>query len=156
MPLSCETRLGPYQILAPIGAGGMGEVYRGRDSQLDGDVAVKVLPGHLANDTEAFLRFEREAKTVAALNHPNILAIHDSGVVRLLALASALAISEQAASHRHAPAYGRERRRGLGEPRSLRRAAATGEVAGTERMLHRRRRHRMAGYAAPHTCGAAG
>jgi Tol biopolymer transport system component len=80
MPLTAGTRLGPYEVLAPIGAGGMGEVYRARDSKLDRDVAIKVLPSHLAADPQALARFEREAKAVAALSHPNILAIHDFGV----------------------------------------------------------------------------
>src|SRR5215470_960841 len=79
MPLLAGTRLGPYEILAPLGAGGMGEVYRARDSRLERDVAVKVLPAHLARDPQALARFEREAKAVAALSHPNILAIHDVG-----------------------------------------------------------------------------
>ena len=70
-------RLGPYEILAPLGAGGMGEVYRARDSKLNRDVAIKVLPESLANDRDALARFEREAHAVAALNHPNILSIHD-------------------------------------------------------------------------------
>jgi serine/threonine protein kinase/tetratricopeptide (TPR) repeat protein len=73
------TRLGPYEILAPLGAGGMGEVYRARDSKLDRDVAIKVLPVSIAADPDALARFEREAKAVAALSHPNILAIHDFG-----------------------------------------------------------------------------
>src|SRR5438067_5437465 len=79
MPLSATTKLGPYEILAPIGAGGMGEVYRARDSKLKRDVAIKVLPASLAKDPEALARFEREALAVAALSHPNILAIHDFG-----------------------------------------------------------------------------
>jgi len=79
MPLSPGARLGPYEILAPLGAGGMGEVYRARDSRLGREVAVKVLPAQLAKDPEALQRFEREAKAVAALSHPNILAIHDFG-----------------------------------------------------------------------------
>jgi len=81
MGLNAGTLLGPYRILSPIGAGGMGEVYRARDSKLDRDVAVKVLPQHLASDADALARFEREAKAVAALSHPNILAIHDFGRV---------------------------------------------------------------------------
>jgi serine/threonine protein kinase len=80
MTLSTGTRLGPYEILAPIGAGGMGEVYRARDTKLNRDVAVKVLPEHLADDADARGRFEREAQAVAALSHPNILAIHDFGI----------------------------------------------------------------------------
>ncbi len=79
MSLAPGTRLGPYEILAPIGAGGMGEVYRARDSRLDRDVAIKILPPHLTGSPEARARFEREAKAVAALSHPNILALHDIG-----------------------------------------------------------------------------
>ena len=80
MPLSPNSRLGPYLILAPLGAGGMGEVYRARDTRLDRDVAIKVLPASVANDPDRRARFEREAKAVAALSHPNILAIFDTGV----------------------------------------------------------------------------
>ncbi len=80
MPLTPGTRLGPDQIVAAIGAGGMGEVYRARDTKLQRDVAVKVLPPHLALDPEHHTRFEREAHTLAALSHPNILPIHDFGV----------------------------------------------------------------------------
>ncbi len=79
MSLSAGTRLGPYEILAPLGAGGMGEVYRARDSKLEREVAIKVLPPHLTADPDALARFEREAKAVAALSHPNILAIFDFG-----------------------------------------------------------------------------
>ncbi len=79
MTLAAGTKLGPYEILSPIGAGGMGEVYRARDTRLDRDVAVKVLPESLASDRDALSRFEREAKAVAALNHPNILSLHDFG-----------------------------------------------------------------------------
>ena len=73
------TRFGPYEILAPLGAGGMGEVYRARDTRLQRDVAIKVLPERLADNAQALARFEREARVVAALTHPNILAIHDVG-----------------------------------------------------------------------------
>jgi Tol biopolymer transport system component len=79
MALAPGARLGSYVIVAPLGAGGMGEVYKARDIKLDRDVALKVLPSHLAADPEALARFEREAKAVAALSHPNILAIHDFG-----------------------------------------------------------------------------
>ncbi|TFG56201.1 MAG: serine/threonine protein kinase, partial [Deltaproteobacteria bacterium] len=79
MTLATGTRLGPYEIIAPLGAGGMGEVYRARDTKLGRDVAVKVLPADLANDPESLSRFEREARAVAQLSHPNILAIHDFG-----------------------------------------------------------------------------
>jgi serine/threonine protein kinase len=76
MPLSAGTRLGPYEILAPIGIGGMGEVYRARDTKLDRDVAIKVLPPDFAQDPERLARFEREAKMLASLNHPNIAQIY--------------------------------------------------------------------------------
>jgi serine/threonine-protein kinase len=79
MPLSAGDRLGPYEILAPLGAGGMGEVYRARDSRLGRDVAVKVLPEHLSNNPDALDRFERESKAVAALSHPNVLVLFDIG-----------------------------------------------------------------------------
>ncbi len=75
--LSRGTRLGPYEILAPLGAGGMGEVYRARDGRLEREVALKVLPESLAGDPRALARFEREAKAIAALTHPNILAVFD-------------------------------------------------------------------------------
>jgi eukaryotic-like serine/threonine-protein kinase len=79
MRLSPGTRLGQYEIIAPIGAGGMGEVYRAKDTNLGRPVAIKALPEHLAMDGQYLARFEREAKTVAALSHPNILAIYDFG-----------------------------------------------------------------------------
>ncbi len=79
MPLARGTRLGPYEVLAPLGAGGMGEVWRARDTKLARDVALKVLPDHLSDDPKALARFENEAKAVAALSHPHILAIHDFG-----------------------------------------------------------------------------
>ena len=82
MPLSTGTKLGPYEILAPLGRGGMGEVYRARDLRLGRDVAVKILPQHLTNDSAARTRFEREAMAVAALSHPNIVAIFDLGEER--------------------------------------------------------------------------
>ncbi len=79
MPLVPGARLGSYEILSPLGAGGMGEVYRARDEKLDRNVAIKVLPQSVAADPEALARFEREAKAVAALSHPNILSIFDFG-----------------------------------------------------------------------------
>ena len=85
VPLAPGERLGSYSILAAIGSGGMGEVYRARDTRLDRDVAIKVLPAHLAADEAARARFEREAKAVAALSHPNILAVYDVGLDRGLA-----------------------------------------------------------------------
>ena len=79
MPLSPGTRLGPYEIASPLGAGGMGEVFRARDTRLGRDVAVKVLPQHLSTNPEVRARFEREAKTVSSLNHPHICTLFDVG-----------------------------------------------------------------------------
>ncbi len=76
MPLNAKTQLGPYEIVAPLGAGGMGEVYRAQDSRLDRDVAIKVLPEAFARDPERMARFQREAKVLASLNHPNIAGIY--------------------------------------------------------------------------------
>ena len=79
MYLSPGARLGPYEILAPIGAGGMGEVYRGRDTRLGREVALKVLPEALTRDAERLARFDREARAVSSLNHPHICILHDIG-----------------------------------------------------------------------------
>ncbi len=79
MPLQPGTTLGPYEILSPIGAGGMGEVYKARDTRLDRTVASKVLPEHVAADPDLKQRFEREAKTISSLNHPHICTLHDIG-----------------------------------------------------------------------------
>ena len=76
MTLSPGTRLGTYEILSLLGRGGMGEVYRARDTKLGRDVAIKVLPSSFSTDVERLARFEREARTLAALNHPNIAAIY--------------------------------------------------------------------------------
>ncbi len=80
MRVTTGTRLGPYEIVAPLGAGGMGEVYRARDTRLGRDVAIKILPEKLDTGPEVRARFEREARAVAALSHPNILALHDFGM----------------------------------------------------------------------------
>ncbi len=79
MPLEAGTQLGPYEILSPIGAGGMGEVYKARDTRLDRTVAIKVLLAHVADDPDLRQRFEREAKTISSLNHPHICTLHDIG-----------------------------------------------------------------------------
>ncbi len=79
MTIPNGTRLGPYEILAPLGAGGMGEVYRARDTRLDRSVAVKILPAALASNADLRTRFQREAKTISQLNHPNICTLHDVG-----------------------------------------------------------------------------
>src|SRR5437763_13585914 len=73
------TRLGPYEIVAPIGAGGMGEVYRARDTRLDRQVAVKILPAEFAQNAQFKMRFEREARTISQLSHPNICTLYDGG-----------------------------------------------------------------------------
>src|SRR3989304_3928465 len=79
MFLSAGTKLGPYEIISVIGAGGMGEVYRAKDTRLDRVVAVKILPSHLSSNTELRQRFEREARTISSLSHPNICALYDIG-----------------------------------------------------------------------------
>ena len=79
MSLSAGSKLGPYEIVAPLGAGGMGEVYRARDTRLDRTVAIKILPAHLSSDPVRKQRFEREAKTISSLNHPHICVVHDVG-----------------------------------------------------------------------------
>jgi Tol biopolymer transport system component len=79
MPLTSGTKLGPYEILSPLGAGGMGEVYRARDTRLDRTVAIKVLPSHLSDNVELRQRFDREAKAISALQHPHICTLHDVG-----------------------------------------------------------------------------
>src|SRR5213082_664514 len=79
MSLAPGARLGPYEVVSAIGAGGMGEVYRARDTRLNRDVAIKILPEGFAQDAERLRRFEQEARVVATLNHPNILAIYDIG-----------------------------------------------------------------------------
>src|SRR5689334_18569219 len=89
MPFTSGTRLGGYEILAPLGAGGMGEVYRARDVRLGREVALKVLPPAVAAEPERLSRFEHEARTVAALNHPNIVtlfSVEDAGDVRFLTM----------------------------------------------------------------------
>jgi len=91
------TRLGPYEIDVPLGAGGMGEVYKGRDSRLERSVAIKILPPHLAGDPQFRLRFEREARAISSLNHPHICVLHDVGEARL-EIASREGESAQAAS----------------------------------------------------------
>src|SRR5436190_21278178 len=79
MPLQAGTKLGPYEILTPIGAGGMGEVHKATDTRLNRTVAIKVLPPHFSENAEMKQRFEREARTIAALNHPHICTLYDVG-----------------------------------------------------------------------------
>ena len=101
MPLFMGDKLGHYEILAPIGAGGMGEVYRARDTKLDREVAIKVLPAALAQHPDRMARFEREAKVLAALNHPNIAQIYgleDGAIVMELVEGPTLADRHQVRS----------------------------------------------------------
>jgi serine/threonine protein kinase len=116
MLLALGTRLGPYEIVAPFGAGGMGEVFRATDTRLGREVAVKVLPEHLSANPEVRARFEREAKTISSLNHPHICTLHDVGcsgdtdyLVMELVEGETLAVT-----HRRPPAaHLRSRRRGI-------------------------------------------
>jgi len=79
MPLVSGTKIGPYEIRSPLGAGGMGEVYRARDTRLERTVAIKILPAQFSSDPIRKQRFEREAKTISSLNHPHICTLHDIG-----------------------------------------------------------------------------
>src|SRR5437660_10393659 len=79
MAMTSSTKLGPYEIVAPLGAGGMGEVYRARNSRLGREVAIKVLPSSYCRDLDRLRRFEQEARAASALNHPNILSVYDLG-----------------------------------------------------------------------------
>src|SRR5580765_6603488 len=79
MPIAPGSRLGPYEVVAQIGAGGMGEVYRARDARLSRDVAIKVLPASFSADADRLRRFEQEAKAAGVLNHPNVTAVYDIG-----------------------------------------------------------------------------
>ena len=79
MPLVSGTKLGPYEIAAPLGAGGMGEVYRAKDTRLGREVAIKILPSHLSSDPQLKERFDREARAISSLNHPRICTLHDVG-----------------------------------------------------------------------------
>src|SRR5262245_15765060 len=79
MIVAAGTQIGPYEIVSRLGAGGMGEVYRARDERLGRDVAIKVLPADFAKDEDRLRRFEQEARATSALNHPNILTVHDIG-----------------------------------------------------------------------------
>src|SRR5687768_1169543 len=111
MSLATGARLGPYEVVAKLGEGGMGEVYRARDTKLDRDVALKILPESFATDPDRLMRFEREAKTLASLNHPNIAAIYgieDRALV--MELVEGEDLSEILAGHGHsAPAARPER-----------------------------------------------
>ena len=134
MPLQTGARVGPYQIVGPLGAGGMGEVYRARDTKLNRDVAIKVLPEHLASDPVALARFEREAQAVAALSHPNILAIYDFGADHGVAYAVTELLEGETLSA--APGRGPAARRA--RPSSTRCRSSAGLAAAHEKgIVHR-------------------
>jgi serine/threonine protein kinase len=111
MTLAVGTKLGPYEVLAPLGAGGMGEVYRARDTKLNRDVALKVLPEAFARDPARMARFQREAQVLASLNHPNIASVYgleESGGVRALVmeLVEGTSLKERIAGAGLVPAQG--------------------------------------------------
>ncbi len=83
MPIAPNTKFDHYEIIAPLGAGGMGEVYRARDTRLDREVAIKVLPAEFAQDADRLRRFQLEAKATSALNHTNILTVYDFGEIHI-------------------------------------------------------------------------
>ena len=136
--LTPGARLGPYEISRALGAGGMGEVYRARDTRLDRTVAIKVLPSDVAGDPDLRARFEREARAVAALDHPHICGIYDVGERRRHALpghaASRGPDAGRAARERAAPARpGAEDRRPRSPTRSTRRIARASSIAISNR-----------------------
>ena len=129
MALAAGSRLGPYEILAPIGAGGMGEVYRAKDPRLGRDVAIKVLPQSFSQDADRLRRFEQEAKAAGVLNHPNITAVYDVGsndgapyVVQELLEGETLrdGVSRRGHSRRARPSTTRCRSRTASRPRTTR------------------------------------
>ena len=136
--LASGQRLGAYEIVAPLGAGGMGEVYRARDTRLDGQVAIKVLPASIAASPDALARFEREARAVAALSHPNILAIYDFGQTPEADLRGDGAARRRDAARaarggRAAAAQGGRHRRAGRARRSRRRTTGTSSIATSSR-----------------------
>jgi serine/threonine protein kinase len=115
MALASGTKLGQYEIQSPLGAGGMGKVYRARDSRLNRDVAVKILSSTFARDPERLRRFQQEAQAVAALNHPNILAVHDVGQYD----GSLYMVTELLEARRYGSAFDRVRCRPARRPNML-------------------------------------
>src|SRR5579859_2624236 len=106
MAITSGTRLGPYEVVSPLGAGGMGEVWKARDTRLDRSVAIKVLPAEFAENAQLKLRFEREAKTISQLNHPHICTLYDVGVLSVAPRSSAaLAAEDRGATLSHEVPY---------------------------------------------------
>jgi eukaryotic-like serine/threonine-protein kinase len=118
MSLTTGTKLGPYEIVAPLGAGGMGEVYRARDTRLDRTVAIKILPASLSDNPDARQRFQREAKAISSLQHPNICTLYDIGsengvdFLVMECLEGETAMLRKRPSDHPSPAFVRRRRRG--------------------------------------------
>ena len=134
MSLTPGTRLGPYEVTAQIGAGGMGEVYRARDTKLDRDVAIKILPEAFASDPDRLARFEREAKMLASLNHPNIAHIYGLENTRRTSARSSWSWSRG----RRSPIGSRGRRfRSTKRCRSRRQIAEALEAAHEQGIIHR-------------------
>ena len=133
MALQPGTKLGPYEIHSPLGAGGMGEVYRARDPRLQREVAIKVLPREFSQDAERLRRFEQEARAASALNHPNILAVYDVGThdgapFLVSELLEGETLRERLTGRPSPGAQGgrdRRRRSRAGWPRRTRRASST-------------------------------
>ena len=112
MTLPIGSRLGPYEVVSALGAGGMGEVYRARDSRLHRELAIKVLPASIASDTEFLSRFQSEARAASALNHPNIVTIHDIGTadgIAYIAMELIEGKTRARASRRHSLRHSRRR-----------------------------------------------
>jgi hypothetical protein len=144
MPLSCGARLGPYEIVAPLGAGGMGEVYLASDTNLGRQVAIKVLPEALAFDPERLIRFDHEARTLSALNHPNTASIYglerDGGRLALVmelvegpTLADMVARAAGARRDRPHRVAGRRRPRGRARPGHRASRSEAGQRQGPQR-----------------------
>ena len=124
MPLQPGIKLGPYKILAPAGAGGMGEVYKAADTRLNRTVAIKVLPEHFSQDAEMKQRFEREAQAIAAMNHPHICTLYDVGQqdgAEFLAICSTI-VKERCTRIRSIPKNWRSPARPSASPTSFRTA----------------------------------
>lgn len=136
MTLSPGTRLGPYEILAPLGAGGMGEVYRAKDTRLEREVALKVLPSSTFADATARARLLREARLASQLNHPNVCTIHEVGEVEGRTFIVMELVEGETLSHRLASGRFRSKRSGTSEcrwPKRWRTRTATASFTGTSR-----------------------
>ena len=120
MSVSPGSRLGPYEVVAAIGSGGMGEVYRARDPRLERDVAIKILPGTVVADADRLRRFEQEARAAAALNHPNILSVYDIGSHEVNPTSSRSSSKDRRSGRDSSAAPSRSRKRAIGRFKSAR------------------------------------